>query len=101
MAANNATTLAYAHSIASTSAVVNESTSAVAALAYDTYANDDDVGSGGSGGSGGGGGEPLAARSCAQWNEMFANLNHYFRDQDVLADSEHSSVQVSGGGGDD
>ncbi|KAI6241498.1 G-PROTEIN-RECEP-F1-2 domain-containing protein [Aphelenchoides fujianensis] len=37
---------------------------------------------------------PVEVRSCEQWHEMFTQLNHYFRDDDVLQGSEHSSVEV-------
>ena len=39
--------------------------------------------------------EPTAARTCEQWSALFEALNHYFRDEDILAGSEHATVQVS------
>uniref|UniRef100_A0AC34Q683 G-protein coupled receptors family 1 profile domain-containing protein n=1 Tax=Panagrolaimus sp. JU765 TaxID=591449 RepID=A0AC34Q683_9BILA len=38
---------------------------------------------------------PVAiTRSCAQWNELFSRINQYFRDDNVLEGSEHSSVLI-------
>ncbi|KAI1732033.1 7 transmembrane receptor (rhodopsin family) domain-containing protein [Ditylenchus destructor] len=33
-------------------------------------------------------------RSCEQWSVLFEKLNHYFREDDILQGSEHSSVQL-------
>ena len=35
-----------------------------------------------------------STRSCAQWNQLFTKINHYFRDENVLDGSEHSSVLI-------
>ena len=31
------------------------------------------------------------ARTCSQWNELFYNINQYFRDETILEGTEHSS----------
>lgn len=31
-------------------------------------------------------------RSCEQWKEIFTGINNYFRDDDILAGSEHAST---------
>jgi hypothetical protein len=33
-------------------------------------------------------------RSCSEWTAIFDGINHYFRDEDILPGSEHSSVEV-------
>uniref|UniRef100_A0A915EEB9 G-protein coupled receptors family 1 profile domain-containing protein n=1 Tax=Ditylenchus dipsaci TaxID=166011 RepID=A0A915EEB9_9BILA len=35
---------------------------------------------------------PEERRSCEDWDHLFNNLNHYFREEDILHGSEHSSV---------
>lgn len=34
-------------------------------------------------------------RSCDQWESLFGDINNYFRDDDILAGSEHASAEVT------
>lgn len=33
-------------------------------------------------------------KSCSQWIETFSAINHYFREEDILSGSEHSSTSL-------
>jgi hypothetical protein len=33
-------------------------------------------------------------RTCEEWQQFFAELNNYFRAEDILAGSEHSSAAI-------
>jgi hypothetical protein len=33
-------------------------------------------------------------RSCNEWDQLFSGINNYFRSDDILQGSEHSSTEV-------